>query len=195
MPNASKKNAASIKQPPFVPPPEGQLPPDYRPAVHTSVRANDLGNIIDAEWTTFAQVDPKTGARTGNLPYWFTSNCVIRNDKSSVRLVSLRHIGAQPRSGTLRLRVTGTKKLVVTLSDTSSGGRGKPVKPVKGFYLIEASQCPDGSPSNKYYTLSFRDPICFLECYKIASPSPAPCPPTGPVVLISYNYPPPGTPE
>jgi hypothetical protein len=195
MTKALPSSSSSAKQPDFVPPKPGQLPTNYRPAVHTSVRANRYGNIIDAEWTTFAQVDPKTGDRTGQLPYWFTSNCVIRNDKGPVRQVGLRDIGAQPRQGRVRIRVTGAKKPVLTLSASSKGGpRGKPIKPVGGFYPIESSENPDGSPSNKYYTLSFRDPICFLECYKIVPP-PLPCPPTGPLPLISYDYPPPGTPE
>lgn len=196
MPKASKKSTSSRKQPAFVPPQPGRLPPDYRPAVHTSVRANDSGNIIDAEWTTFAQVDPKTGERTGKLPYWFTSSCVIRNARGLVRLIRLRDIGAQPRKGTLRVRVTGAKAPIMTLSRTSTGGgRGKPVKPVGGFYTIEASQNPDGTPSHKHYTLSFRDPVCLLECYNICIPPPEPCPPDNPGVFAVYGYPPPGTPE
>jgi hypothetical protein len=196
MPKASKKSASSAGKPPFVPPTPGQLPPNYRPAVHTSVRASDLGNFIDAEWTTFAQVDPKTGDRTGQLPYWFTSSCVIRNARGQERLIRLRDIGAQPRRGLLRIRVTGATKPVVTLSRSGKDGSpGKPVKPVGGFYPIEASQNADGSPSHKYYTLSFRDPVCLLECYNAVLHPPDPCPPGHPGVFAVYGYPPPGTPE
>jgi hypothetical protein len=192
MAHPPKNSGSSSKQPPFVPPSVGQAPTHYRPAVHTSVRATDFGAIVDAEWTTFAQFDPKTGVRTGQLPYWFTCTCVVRNEKGNVRTVRLRDIAAQARQGILRVRISGAKNPVVRLSRKNSVRTGgKPVKPVDGFYPIAPSCDKDGMPSNNFYTLSFNGPICFLECYDTLV---RPKPPCGKVEMISEGYPPPGTP-
>jgi hypothetical protein len=191
MPKPTKNSGTPSKQAPFVPPAVGQAPLNYRPTVHTSVRATDFGEIIDAEWINFSQYDPKTGVRTGQLPYWFTCACVVRNGKGKTRSIRLRDIAAQARQGTLRVRVSGAKNPVVILSAKKSGGRGIPVKPVDGFYPIEPSCNKDGSPSTHFYTLSFSGPICFLECYNTLLHHEHPC---GPVEYSSGGFPPPGTP-
>jgi hypothetical protein len=190
MTKLNRNSGSSTKQAPFVPPAVGESPANYKPAVHTSVRATDFGAIVDAEWTTFAQFDPKTGDRTGHLPYWFTCTCVIRNAKGKVGSVRLRDIAAQARQGLLRVRISGAKDPVITVSSNSSGKGGRAVKPVDGFYPIEPSCGPDGKPSNKFYTLKFSGPISYLECYNTDLHPFLPCGPE----LISEGFPPPGTP-
>jgi hypothetical protein len=191
MPKSTSNRQSSSKA--FGPPKPGQVPDNYRPTTHTSVRVTDFGANVDAEWTTFAYFDPATGERTGQIPYWFTATCLVRNDKLRVRMVRLRDIGAQARVGTIRVRVSGTKNPAVKVSTSDSGQGGKPVKPVGGFFPIEPSYDKDGKPSDKYYTLSFNGPLCFLECYNTLLCLPKP--PSGPRPLISDGYPPAGTPE
>jgi hypothetical protein len=174
----------------FVPPETGQLPPSFRPTTHTSVRATDFGAGVDTEWTTFSKCDPVTGARTGQLPYWFTATCHVRNSRGPVGSVRLRDIGAQARVGVLRLRVSGAKNPVLKVGRSSSGKGAKAVKPVDGFFAIEPSS-PTGSDT--FYILSFEGPVCFLECYNTASCVPRPA--TGPEPLVEDGYPPSGTPQ
>jgi hypothetical protein len=177
----------------FVPPAPGHLPADFRPTIHTSVRATDFGASVDAEWTTFAKCDPATGARTGQLPYWFTATCHVKSDRIRVGSVRLRDIGAQAKAGVLKLRVSGAKNPLLKVSKSSSGKGGKPVKSVGGFYLIEPSSAKGPGTSGAFYTLSFEGPVCFLECFNSASL--APRPPSGPEPLIEDGYPPTGTPQ
>jgi hypothetical protein len=177
----------------FVPPASGQLPPSFRPTTHTSIRASDFGANVDAEWTTFAKCDPATGARTGQLPYWFIATCHVRGGGGRAGSVRLRDIGAQTRVGVLKLRVSGARKTALKVSRSSSGKGGKAVKLVNGFYAIEPSSAKGPGTPDTFYTLSFEGPLCFLECYNTASC--APRRPSGPGPLIEDGYPPSGTPQ
>lgn len=106
---------------------------------------------MDAEWTTFAKCDPATGARTGQLPCWFTATCHVKSDRIRVGSVRLRDIGAQARAGVLKLRVSGAKNPVLKASKSGSGKGGKTVKAVGGFYAVEPS-APKGARHPAYST-------------------------------------------